>query len=56
MLLIKGLEDDKAAGATKGQAAFLHLDLDDPKGVKAAADEFMKVEERLDILSKLQLT
>ena len=51
MPLIKSLEDDKTTGANKGQAVFLHLDLDDPKGAKAAADEFMKLEERLDILS-----
>ena len=51
MPLIKSLEEDKTANASKGQTAFLHLDLDDPKSAKAAADEFMKLEQRLDILS-----
>ena len=50
MPLIKRLEEDKEAGA--GQIAFLQLDLDDPQGAKAAADKFMELEERLDILSK----
>lgn len=50
---IKRLEESKKEGS--GQAIFLHLDLDDPKGVKASAEEFMKLEDRLDILSESPL-
>ena len=50
MSLIKRLEDDKVG---TGQAVFLQLDLDDPQAAKAAADRFMELEERLDILGNL---
>lgn len=35
-----------------GRAVYLHLDLADPKEAKKAAEEFMKKEERLDILGE----
>jgi NAD(P)-dependent dehydrogenase (short-subunit alcohol dehydrogenase family) len=34
-----------------GEIIWLKLDLADPRGAKAAAEEFMKRENRLDILS-----
>jgi len=33
-----------------GQVEFLKLDLVDPRGAKQSAEEFMKKEERLDVL------
>jgi NAD(P)-dependent dehydrogenase (short-subunit alcohol dehydrogenase family) len=35
-----------------GQVIWLELDLSDPRNAKAAAQEFMSKEKRLDILSK----
>lgn len=41
----------KALGSIQeGRLAFLHLDLADPKSVKETAEQFMKTEERLDVL------
>ena len=36
-----------------GEVVWLPLDLDDPREVKRAAEEFMNKEDRLDILSWL---
>lgn len=33
---------------------YLHLDLSDPKEAQAAAEEYMKIETRLDIISTLR--
>lgn len=46
----------KAEGALvegKGEVIWLKLDLSTPESTKAAADDFLKREERLDILGEL---
>ena len=35
-----------------GELAYLKLDLNDPEAAKRAAEEFLKLESRLDILSR----
>lgn len=37
---------------SSGEISWLRLDLDDPREVKKAAEEFMSKEERLDILGE----
>lgn len=44
--------NDQGTGPGNGQAIFHHLDLEDPKGTKASAQEFMKIEDRLDVLGE----
>lgn len=43
---------DQGIGPGNGQAIFHHLDLEDPKTAKASAQEFMKIEDRLDVLGE----
>lgn len=38
-----------------GQVEFLKLDLVDPRGAKQSAEDFMKKEDRLDVLSESHL-
>ena len=38
-----------------GELAFLKLDLNDPEEAKRAAEEFLKLESRLDVLSRCWL-
>jgi NAD(P)-dependent dehydrogenase (short-subunit alcohol dehydrogenase family) len=48
MAAIEELKKEKL----KGKIEFLHLDLKDPKGVKAATKKFLEEEDRLDILGE----
>ncbi len=49
----ESMERLKAEGLGDGSLHWLKLDLLDPHGVKNSAEEFMKMEDRLDILSML---
>lgn len=42
---------EEGLGPGNGQAAFLQLDLADPREAKKSAEAFLKKEDRLDILS-----
>ena len=48
---IKRLEDEGKDVQGYGEAIFHHLDLADPALAKQSAEEFLKKEERLDVLS-----
>ena len=44
---------DEGLEPGNGQVEFHKLDLVDPKGAKESAEDFMKKEDRLDVLSKV---
>ncbi|OZJ01765.1 hypothetical protein BZG36_05305 [Bifiguratus adelaidae] len=50
LVAIEQMQKENQTLRGKNMANFLHLDLSEPKGVKAAADAFMAKESRLDIL------
>lgn len=47
----EAMEKLKMEGLGDGSLHWLKLDLEDPHSAKSAAEEFLKKEERLDILS-----
>ena len=47
------MERLKGEGLSDGSLHWLRLDLSDPRGVKSSAEEFMRKEDRLDILGTL---
>ena len=50
------IQELQSAGLTagNGELAFLKLDLSNPEEAKRAAEEFLKLESRLDVLSRCQ--
>lgn len=47
---IKRIEEENTSPGN-GKAMYWHIDLIDPQGVKKSAEEFVKKEQRLDVLS-----
>lgn len=48
------MERLKKEGLGDGSLHWLKLDLSDPRGAKSSAEEFMKKEDRLDILGTFE--